>query len=271
VFAWIVGVFVGDYSNSRWLIGSSVMHLLLFLLILFASPSLSATCPLYAWDQTARLKAVNDGDTITLENGRLVRLIGINTPEVNHRKLSKSEPYALEAKALLEKYLRPGDKLHLIYDHTQKDKYGRLLAYVYSKTGRDLALLQLQHGYAQQWVIGNNDKFWRCVQKAERQARKRKKGIWQDVKVLSASRLSKSDKGYVYIRGHITAIEESKGSIKLILDRRLVVSISHSNLSRFKNNAIHFSLHDKLLITGKLTFSQDRPKVRLYHPVQILL
>lgn len=246
------------------------MRLLLFLIILFASPSLLASCQHFGWDQTVRLKRVNDGDTVTLENGRLLRFIGIDTPEVNHRDLAKSEPYANNAKTLLEKYLHPGDKLHLIYDRTKKDKYGRLLAYVYSATGRNLSLLQLQAGYAQQWVIGNNDKFWRCFQKAEHQARKRRKGIWKNFKALPASRLTESDKGYVYIRGHITAIQESQGAMRLTLDRKLAVFISSANLSRFKNSAIHFSLHDKLLITGKLTFSQDRPKVRLYHPVQIL-
>jgi len=246
------------------------VRLLVALLILFACSSLLAACPHFSWDQTVRLKKVNDGDTVTLENGRLVRFIGINTPEVNHRHLDKSESYALDAKALLERYIHPGDKLHLLFDKTKQDKYGRILAYVYSKTGRNLALLQLQQGYAKQWVIGDNDKFWLCFQDAEKKARKRRKGVWENFKVLPASRLQVSDKGYTYISGRISAVKESNWGLKLTLDRRLQVNISHSNLELFNNNGLYFSMHDKLLLSGKLTFSQDQPRLTLYHPVQIL-
>ncbi|HIP75881.1 MAG TPA: hypothetical protein EYH12_01775 [Psychromonas hadalis] len=79
------------------------------------------------------MKYINDGDTVTLTDGQLMSFIGINTPEINHRNLEKSDPYALDARKLLARYLRVGDKVHLIYDKTKRDKYGRLLAYVYSK------------------------------------------------------------------------------------------------------------------------------------------
>lgn len=247
------------------------MRLLITLLMLsFLSPSVFSSCQRVGWDETVTLKKINDGDTVTLENGRLVRFIGINTPEINHRNHSKSEPYALEAKALLERYIRPGDKLHLIFDKTKQDKYGRKLAYVYSKTGRNLALLQLQAGFAQHWVVGKNDKFWSCFQDAERQARLRKKSIWKDFKSLSASRLTSSDKGYVYINGRITEIKKIKKGLRLTIDKRLVVSVSSAKLAIFKKNDIDFLLHDKILLTGKLTFSRGKPKMALYHPAQIL-
>lgn len=230
------------------------MPLLLILLILFISPSLYATCPYLGWDQSVRLKKINDGDTLTLESGQLVRFIGINTPEINHGDVAKSEPYAYQAKALLAKYLRPGDKLYLIFDKTKHDKYGRLLAYVYSKTGRDLAFMQLKSGYGKQWVIGRNDKFWRCFQDAEQQARKRKKALWKNFKPLSAGKLQESDQGYIYVIGRITGIENSKNGLQLVIDRLLIISISAYNYAVFQKSAIEFLLHDKLLITGKLMF-----------------
>lgn len=247
-----------------------IVQYLFIIFFIFCSSSLLASCPHNHWDQTVTLKKINDGDTVTLENGRLVRLIGINTPEINHRNVAKSEPYALEAKALLEKYLRPGDKLHLIFDRTKQDKYGRILAYVYSKKGRNLALLQLKSGLAQHWVIGKNDKFWRCFQGAERQARLRKKGVWSDFKPLLAARLEKSDKGYVYIRGRITDIFRSKKGIKFKVDKKLMVSISNAKLKIFKKNDVEIRLHEKLLLSGKLIFSREEPKLTLYHPAQML-
>jgi endonuclease YncB( thermonuclease family) len=237
---------------------------------LFIFPAASASCPEVDWDETVVLKKINDGDTVTLDNNRLVRFIGINTPEINHRNISKSEPYALEAKALLERYIRPGDKIHLVYDKTKQDKYGRKLAYVYSKTGRDLGLLQLKAGFAHHWVIGKNDKFWRCFQDAQGQAKLRKKGVWSNFKPLSAKRLQKNNRGYAYISGRITSMEESRKGLKLMLDKHLSVWISSANLKRFTDSDSTFFLHNKLLLTGKLFFSKKQARLTLYHPAQIL-
>ncbi|WP_019616558.1 thermonuclease family protein [Psychromonas ossibalaenae] len=246
------------------------MFLRFFILFLILPVQLYASCQKIGWDQTVTLKKINDGDTVTLTNGSLVRLIGINTPEINHRDKSLSEPFAFEAKRLLEKYIKAGDKLHLVFDKTKQDKYGRILAYVYSKTGRNLALLQLQNGLAKQLVIGKNDRFWRCFQKAERRARLRKKGIWSEFKPLSAAALNKTDKGYVYIKGTVTELHEDKKGLSFKLDRKLEIKIAAKPLKMFKDNNVDFLLHDKLLLTGKLTFSRQLPRLRLYHPAQIL-
>ncbi|GLS92505.1 hypothetical protein GCM10007916_35770 [Psychromonas marina] len=241
----------------------------LFYLLLSTSFSF-ADCPPVEWDETVILKTINDGDTVTLDNDRRIRFIGINTPEINHRELSQSDPYALEAKGLLERYIRPGDKLHLVYDKTKQDKYGRKLAYVYSKTGRNLGLLQLKAGFAQHWVIGKNDKFWRCFQDAQQQAKLRKRALWSDFKPLSAKRLQKSDKGYTYISGRISDKQQTNKGLTLILDRSLSVFIRKSNVKQFSDSDIDLSLHSKLLINGKLFFSRNKPKIILYHPAQIL-
>lgn len=243
---------------------------ILLLLLVFFPLSLSASCSNLGWDQSATVKQINDGDTITLENGRLVRFIGIDTPEINHRNKSRSEPYALQAKQLLQRYIKVGDKVHLLFGKRKQDKYGRILAYVYSKTGRNLALLQLQAGLAKQLVIGSNDRFWRCFQKAEKQARLRKKGVWSGFSPLRAARITKEDKGYQYIRGRISEITENKKGMQFFLDKKLKVRISASNLKKFKANHIGFSVHDRVLLTGKVSFSGNKPTLTLYHPVQIL-
>lgn len=246
------------------------MHFFLILSLLLPVTGLLASCPRPVWDKTVTLAKINDGDTVTLSNGRLVRFIGINTPEINHASLTRSEPFALEARALLTRHIKKGDKLHLLFDKTKTDRYGRLLAYVYSKTGKNLSLLQLQAGFAQHWVIGKNDRFWSCFQKAERQARLRKKGIWSNFKPLKAVRLQKSDKGYVYISGRISSISENSKGLQFFLDRKLKVQISSAKLKIFKKNKVNFLQHDKLLLTGKLVFSRGKPKLTLYHPAQIL-
>ncbi len=246
------------------------MPLLLLLLLVFSPLALSAACPKVDWDKTVTLKRINDGDTITLENGRLVRLIGINTPEINHRNKEKSEPYALRAKELLHRYIKPGDKVHLVFDRSRYDKYGRLLAYVYSRSGRNLAALQLRAGLAKQWVVGKNDRFWQCLQKEQDVARRRKKGLWSGFSALRAVQITSQDQGYQYISGTISAITKSKKGLQFLLDRKLKVRISAANLRKFTANQYQFRLHDRVLLSGKVTFSAAKPELTLYHPVQIL-
>lgn len=244
---------------------------LLFILInlCILQPALSS-CPPVSWHQTVTLQKINDGDTVTLSNGRLVRFIGIDTPEINYRQLNKSDPFALQAKALLEKYIKTGDKLHLVFDKTKQDKYGRILAYVYSKTGRNLALLQLQAGFAKHWVIGNNDQFWRCFQSAEHQSRIQNKGIWSAFSPLSAAKVEAKDKGYVYMKGTITETTENSRGLELVLDGHVKVRIKAKNLTLFTDENIKFSVHKSLLLRGKLYFKKGKPYMSLYHPSQLL-
>ena len=74
---------------------------------------------------------VIDGDTIVLESGEKVRLIGVDTPELHHPK-KPVQYYAKEAKEFT-KSLVEGKDVRLKYDWQRKDKYGRTLAYVYLK------------------------------------------------------------------------------------------------------------------------------------------
>jgi micrococcal nuclease len=76
---------------------------------------------------------VNDGDTIVLKDGRRVRYIGINSPEVSHDG-RKTDPYADSAKNY-NKRLVFAKQVRLEFDKEKKDHYGRLLAYVYLKGG----------------------------------------------------------------------------------------------------------------------------------------
>jgi endonuclease YncB( thermonuclease family) len=72
---------------------------------------------------------VYDGDTLTLDDGSRVRLIGIDTPE-----LKEKQPFAVEAKEYTKKYCH-GRDIWLTFDQkdatNSTDHYGRLLAFVW--------------------------------------------------------------------------------------------------------------------------------------------
>ncbi len=86
---------------------------------------------------------VFDGDTIQLENGEKVRLIGVDTPEIHDddgrnaahaSRFRKSEAlideFSEKAKDFTERAVL-GRKVRLEYDWERRDKFGRTLAYVY--------------------------------------------------------------------------------------------------------------------------------------------
>ena len=80
-------------------------------------------CPPYRPLRWSKVVWIVDGDTIILDNKEHVRLIGIDAPE-------KKEPYYRRATRFLIK-LAKGKRVRLEFDRENRDKFGRLLAYVY--------------------------------------------------------------------------------------------------------------------------------------------
>ncbi len=118
-----------------------------------------------------------DGDTLLLEGGERVRLIGVDTPEsVDPRR--PVERYGKRA-AEFTKGLVEGRRVRLESDRgtLARDRYGRTLAYVYLPDGRMLNLELLREGYA---VAYTRFPFVRMAEfrSAEREARARGKGLW---------------------------------------------------------------------------------------------
>lgn len=122
---------------------------------------------------------VVDGDTIIVNiNGieEKVRLIGVDTPETVHPS-KPVEYFGQEASAFTRKMCE-GKKVKLEYDWERRDKYGRLLAYVYLEDGTLLNAEIIRQGYGFAYVKFPfkllDDFRWH-----EREARRNKRGLWQ--------------------------------------------------------------------------------------------
>jgi len=114
---------------------------------------------------------VIDGDTILLDNGDKVRLLGINTPE-------KGRFYYKEAKERLEQLVL-NKNVTLEKDVTDVDTYGRLLRYV--MVGENFVNLRLvKEGFAHAYVVNPDNRYLKRLLTLEADARKKGKGIWQD-------------------------------------------------------------------------------------------
>lgn len=80
---------------------SSIFSLLLLSTLLLSTvtgiSSSYASCKADHFDLSAKIKSIHDGDTIKLETGEKLRLIGIDTPELGHDN-QEPQPYSWEAK-----------------------------------------------------------------------------------------------------------------------------------------------------------------------------
>lgn len=126
--------------------------------------------------QAERVRHVVDGDTLVLEDNQRLRLIGVDTPEVDHPRYNRvGEPFGEEAKQFLKSKIE-GKEVRLEAGAEAYDKYGRRLAFVYLD-GECLNETLLREGYAE--AI----RYLRYEQKEqylalEDEAKRAGKGMW---------------------------------------------------------------------------------------------
>ena len=131
-------------------------------------------------DGSATVVRVVDGDTIRVRIGEreeAVRLIGIDTPET-HGQGGLRECFGQEAAARTAKLLPEGVTVKLVLDVEARDRYGRLLAYVYRDDGLFVNMALAEDGYAAALTyppnVAHADEF-AAVTAAAREANR---GLW---------------------------------------------------------------------------------------------
>jgi endonuclease YncB( thermonuclease family) len=133
--------------------------------------------------EPASLVSVSDGDTIRVNVGgreETLRLILIDTPET-HDPNNQHECYGAEATAFLEGLLPRGSELYLETDVSERDRFGRLLRYVWLDRGDEVYLINeamVRSGYAAQSTFPPDVKYEERIQEAARFARAHGYGLW---------------------------------------------------------------------------------------------
>lgn len=128
----------------------------------------------------ATVDRIIDGDTIHLSTGEKVRYIGVDTPELG-RDGKHPEFYAGEATECNRRLLGTGP-IKLVFDRGREDKYGRLLAYVYSGAGFKTFVNAglLRQGCARVMSVPPNTRHAGVFRDIEADAKKRQAGLWAD-------------------------------------------------------------------------------------------
>ncbi|MFD6440458.1 thermonuclease family protein [Peribacillus sp. NPDC060186] len=130
---------------------------------------------------TAKIVRVVDGDTVKIKlsngNEETVRLLLIDTPETVHPS-KPVQPFGPEASKFTKELMPAGSEIEVETGISERDKYGRLLAYFYVD-GKMVNKLLLEKGLARvAYVYAPNTKYIDEFEDIQKQAQKEEIGIW---------------------------------------------------------------------------------------------
>ena len=212
-----------------------------------------------------------DGDTLRLSDDRRVRLLGIDTPEMNYHK-GTPQPLAQRALQRTRTLLPKGGPVRLARDRQAQDRYGRLLAHAYRPDGVSVGETLLREGLAVSFIMRPNVALADCLLAAERQARLARRGLWglPAYAPQPASRVV-ADGSYRQVRGQITSALRRGDWVLLKLDRRVQLRIARADWTGFEP-ADHLAWRGLTVIArGKIQSRNGAVQMRLWHPAQIEL
>ena len=144
---------------------TSVVVALFLLAGCFDDPAAQQTAP------SCVVSHISDGDTFRCQDGRRVRLIGIDSPEAGQR------PFGPAARRALEERLPAKTRVRLETDVTPLDRYGRVLAYVWLGPTL-LNELMVRNGWALLYTVPPNVRYADRLAQAQKEARADGAGLW---------------------------------------------------------------------------------------------
>lgn len=215
-----------------------------------------------------RVKAVYDGDTLVLEDGRKIRLSGINTPEVQHRN-KLGEAGGEKAKRWLLDKLK-NTKIRLETDREAVDKYGRTLAHVFTENKEHINLLLVEAGLAAVNIHPPNLLYANELIKVQKQAEAAQIGIWQekDYAVIPVDQLAdRSHPGWTRLQGKVIDIRASRKFVYLKFSSRFQAKIERKWMFLFPE--INDYLGKAIEVRGWLNKYKDGFTMLIRHPSAI--
>ena len=186
---------------------------------------------------TVVVSQVFDGDTVQLGDGRKVRLIGINTPELA-RDERPAEPLAQVSRDMLAKW--NGKSLRLQVGKEATDRYGRTLAHLFTPTGENITALLLQSGAGFPVAIPPNVVFADCYQGHAEKARSKQVGVWQHgyFRVRSTSHPDDLKGGFGRYRGQVERVHVTSKVIWIDFIGDLSVRVAKKDVAHLEGKVL---------------------------------
>ncbi|KAF3978177.1 MAG: thermonuclease family protein [Methylococcales symbiont of Iophon sp. n. MRB-2018] len=217
-----------------------------------------------------QVKKVYDADTVLLTNGNKVRFLGINTPETERgNKLAQAG--GKEAKQWLVKILK-NKKIRLEADVEKKDKYGRLLSYLFTEDKQHINLELVKRGLATVNIHPPNLKYTEQLLSAQQSAEKAGKGIWKHKEYTpkAADNIQNGRfKGWQRVIGNIKKIHNTDKYSYLNLTDKFSLKISRKSQALFPKMESYMG--KKVEVRGWINSYKNRYSMFIRHPSAIIL
>ncbi len=136
-----------------------------------ACGSARASAPASVLHPACEVGRIVDGDTFYCTDGRKVRLIGIDSPELRQGESGRG------AREALRRLLPAGGPVRLESDVSPGDRWGRTLAYAWSG-GRLVNEAMVREGWAVLYTVPPDVKYAGRLRRAQNEARAHRAGLW---------------------------------------------------------------------------------------------
>lgn len=225
---------------------------------------------------TATVVEVVDGDTVVLDDGRQVRMVGIQAPKLPlGRPDFETWPLADAAKAALEA-LALGQRVTLGYGGRREDRHGRALAHLFTEDGTWLQGTMLARGLARVYTFDDNRALIPALLAEERAARAAGSGIWAHpyYALLDPAAAGDQTNRFALVEGRVvdTAIVRGRGYLNFGPDYRtdFTISIAPTDMRRFRADGIDVDdYHGRRVRVRGWLRSLNGPMIDVTHPEQI--
>lgn len=215
-----------------------------------------------------RVAYIYDGDTVKLEDGRKIRLLGINTPEVRHRN-QMTEAGGEAAKRWLTQKLE-NRKVRLVTDVEQADKYKRTLAHLITEDKDHINVQLVELGLAAVNIYPPNLLYVNELVAAGNRAEQAKRGIWglPDYAAIPVGQIDENGHpGWLRLVGKVSAIRSSRKFVYLEFSPKLQARIEKQWLTLFPD--LNKYLGKTLEIRGWLNKNRGGWSMLIRHPSAI--
>ncbi|NOU20844.1 MAG: DUF4124 domain-containing protein [Methyloglobulus sp.] len=260
------------------------------LLTLLLGCSISACADIYQWQDTRgnkhfsdrvhenskkiefkqgysyyKVEKVYDGDTVKLEDGRKIRLLGINTPEVQHRNQAIEAGGEAAKRWLVDKL--KNQKVRLVTDVKPIDKYKRTLAHLITENKEHINVALVEMGLAAVNIYPPNLLYADELVAAGNRAEQAKRGIWRQAEyaVMPVDHLgSDGHAGWTRLIGKVSVIRSSRKFVYLELSDLFQARIEKKWLTLFPDIS---SYHGRTVeVRGWLNKNRGGWSMLIRHP-----
>jgi endonuclease YncB( thermonuclease family) len=225
----------------------------------------------------ARVAAALDGGTLTLDDGRVIVLAGIDAPLPPIGAPDRASPIAAAATAALAAATR-GVPVKVALVDDKPDRYGRLRANVFGADGTSLAAAAVAAGLARVHRLPGDPACVLAVLDVERQARIAGRGLWADpdYRIRSATDPSLIDQTGLYglVAGRVISV--GHGDVMLFVnfgrdyDRDFTVMVAPAVAKGLTAAGIDLdALADRRVLVRGMIENDGGPLIRLTDPTDI--